>query len=57
MVGVLLNPNTYDFVFDTTASAKFHLSFDKEEELPSDYTSQTLYVPDLKLQCKYTDCF
>jgi hypothetical protein len=44
MVGVQKNPNTYGFVFDTTASTKFHLSFDKEEELPSDYTSQTPYV-------------
>ena len=26
-------PDIYDFVFDTTASTKFHLSFDKEEEL------------------------
>ena len=26
-------PEIYDFVFDTTASTKFHLSFDKEEEL------------------------
>jgi hypothetical protein len=38
-----LEPPTYVFVFDTTASTKFHLSFDKEEELPSDYTSQTPY--------------
>lgn len=43
VLGTPKSPNTYVFVFDTTASAKFHLSFDKEEELPSDYTSQTPY--------------
>jgi hypothetical protein len=26
-------PEIYDLMFDTTASTKFHLSFDKEEEL------------------------